>query len=382
MIEIIDKSKCTGCTACKSACPKACITMVEDSEGFLYPEVNEKLCVGCEICKKICPIIHNNPKNIVEKAYSAKSYDKEIQSISSSGGVFYSIATEFIENSSIFAAAFDDDFVLRHSEISNRDELIKYVGSKYLQSDLGNTFFAVEKRLKEEKFVIFIGTPCQVAGLKNFLKKDYSNLLTVDFICHGVPSPLVFKKYLCYISKDGIHNIQSVSFRDKTHGWEDFSFRVNYLNGDSTIIGKNHDLYLKAFFDNVFLRPSCYNCRFKSLNKYSDLTLADFWGVKKKNHSLYDENGVSVVLVNSKAGESIFELCSKNMNCSEISIEDVKSTNSALLSSAKNSITRKMFFKKMNKTSIDKNLSECLNPGIKTRIELKLLIGNKYGKEK
>lgn len=382
MIEITDKSKCTGCTACKSACPESCIKMEEDSEGFLYPKVNEKLCIGCEVCKKVCPVINNYPKNVVEKAYSAKSKDKGIQSISSSGGVFYSIATEYIENSSIFAAAFDDDLVLRHSEISSSGELIKYVGSKYLQSDLGETFFAVEKRLKEEKFVVFVGTPCQVAGLKSFLKKDYPNLLTVDFICHGVPSPLAFKKYLCYISNNQLDNIKSVSFRDKTHGWENFSFRVNYKDGNSTIIGKSQDLYLRAFFDSVFLRPSCYNCRFKSLNKYSDLTLADFWGVKKKNDSLYDENGVSVVLVNSKVGERAFEICSKKMTCSEISIEDVKSSNSALLSSAKPSNMRNFFFKKINKLSIEKNLSECLNPSIKTRIELKVLRSSKYGKEK
>lgn len=373
MINIKEKSKCTGCGACKCSCPQMCIAMVEDSEGFLYPKVDEKLCVHCGKCDGVCPVLNNSPNNTADKAYSARALEKDVQLKSSSGGVFYYLAVNCIKIGSVFAAAFDDEFVLRHSEVPNTEELEKYLGSKYVQSDLGDTFILIKEKLENNELVLFAGTPCQIAGLKNYLGREYDKLITVDFICHGVPSPLVFRKYINYICEGNPKKIESILFRDKTDGWENFSFRINFRDGNPIITNKNEDLYMRAFFDNVFLRPSCYDCNFKTVKKYSDITLGDFWGVKKYNELLYDKDGVSIVLINSKNGQSAFDSYCENMHCSNINTDDVKRLNSAFLESAKPSNTRKMFFKRINKMSIEKNLKQAINPNISSRIKLKVI---------
>lgn len=372
MIKIEDKSKCTGCTACYNICPQKCICMFDDEEGFKYPKVFEDKCINCNLCNKVCPVINNEPLNKINEAYAVKSKDKYVQLSSPSGGAFYHIAKYYLNKGKVFAAAFDDDNVLIHSEIEDEKTLPKYMGSKYVQSDLKDCFSCIEELLTNEKEVLFVGSPCQVAGLKNYLRKEYSNLLTIDFICHGVPSPLVLKKYIDFFEQTNNSTVTDISFRNKKFGWENFSMKISFDSGEEVIRNKNEDVYLKCFFDNVFLRPSCYECNFKSMEKHSDITLSDFWGCKKIDESIYDSDGVSVLMVNSVNGQKAFNECKEEFTVDRITVDDVKNTNSALLYSVSSSNMRKIFFRRINNMPIVKNLSDCLNPSIKTRIELKL----------
>lgn len=372
MIKIEDKSKCTGCTACYNICPQKCICMFDDEEGFKYPKVFEDKCINCNLCNKVCPVINNEPLNKINEAYAVKSKDKYVQLSSSSGGAFYHIAKYYLNKGKVFAAAFDDDNVLIHSEIEDEKTLPKYMGSKYVQSDLKDCFSCIKELLTNEKEVLFVGSPCQVAGLKNYLRKEYSNLLTIDFICHGVPSPLVLKKYIDFFEQTNNSTVTDISFRNKKFGWENFSMKISFDSGEEVISNKNEDVYLKCFFDNVFLRPSCYECNFKSMEKHSDITLSDFWGCKKIDESIYDSDGVSVLMVNSINGQKAFNECKEEFTVDRITVDDVKNTNSALLYSVNSSNMRKIFFRRINNMPIVKNLSDCLNPSIKTRIELRL----------
>ena len=370
MINITDKAKCCGCGACAKSCSAHCIQMVADAEGFLYPQIKQTDCIGCGVCDNVCPIIHNNPKNQITTVFAARNKEETIQSSSSSGGIFYSLAKHFLKSGVVYAAAFNEEFVLEHRRVKSIEDLKRFIGSKYVQSDLRDTFSEIEAHLKQGIEVLFVGTPCQVAGLKNFLIKEYSNLFTVDFICHGVPSPKVFDKYLKFVCKSKTPT--EVSFRDKTNGWVDFSMRFGFDGEPAIINSKKEDLFLRGFFDNIFLRPSCHQCAFKSLKKFSDITLADFWGIKRVLPDFYDKQGISAVLLNSDRGE-VFESVKGNLVYCETDVEGVINTNTALLQAAKPSNTRELFFKELDMVPIDKNLQEALVPGIKTRIKMKVM---------
>ena len=370
MIRITDKSKCCGCTACVHTCATGCIKMVADAEGFHYPQVDEGKCIDCSLCEKVCPVMNRSATGHIQKVYALKNQNERVQMRSSSGGVFYALAKSFLARGIVYAAAFNESFVLEHRAVKDENDLENFIGSKYVQSDLKNSFAEIKEHLKSGREVLFVGTPCQVAGMKDYLKEDYKGLVTADFICHGVPSPKVFEKYKAFISNN--KSLRCISFRDKTHGWENYSMKFTFDDGSNQTIGKNEDLFLKGFFDNLFLRPSCYHCAFKSENKYSDFTLGDFWGIKEIDAAFYDAGGVSSLLINSQKGMAFFEEIAQTFHLKEVDFEDISRTNSALLNSANPSNMRRYFFKNFDKKPIEKLLKESLNPGLKTRIELKL----------
>lgn len=371
MINIDNKKECTGCGVCYNVCPKKCIEMLSDDEGFKYPKVDIDRCINCGICESRCPILNNKPSNRIVKAFAAKSKFKDIQLNSSSGGIFYHIASAYLKNNcKVFAAAFNEDFVLQHSEIESEKYLFRYMGSKYIQSDINDCYFLIKSYLDKGEKVAFIGTPCQVAALKNYLEKDYSSLLTIDFICHGVPSPLCFELYYKSINK--YSKLRDVEFRNKAYGWNNFSMVFSYEDGTVYKNDKNHDLFLKCFFDNVFLRPSCYACKYKALEKHSDVTLADFWGINRIDSSKFDNDGVSAILINSQKGAETISSLSNELILSDVAVQDIIDSNSALVRSAINNRMRNVFFRRINKMDIQKNMFDCLFPSIKTRIKLKL----------
>ena len=304
MIHITDREKCCGCEACIQRCPQQCITLHEDGEGFLYPETDEGRCIDCGLCEKVCPVIFQGTGRRPLNVYAAKNPDEEIRWESSSGGVFTLLAEKILsEGGVVFGARFDARWEVVHDYTENVEGLSAFRGSKYVQSRIGDSFRQTECFLKTGRKVLFSGTPCQIAGLKLFLKKEYDNLLTVDFICHGVPSPGVWRKYLKEIaarraagkntvlyaslnkSGDVLRDISFISFRDKTLSWKKYSFVVCFSATDgaeknSVLLSEDlhTNLFLKGFLADLYLRPSCYACPVKKLKSGSDLTIGDFLG--------------------------------------------------------------------------------------------------------
>lgn len=309
-----DRKDCVGCYACFNACPFAAITMKEDAEGFRYPEVAPEKCRKCGACERACPSLNlkaiypQTSENMdeVPKTYAAINTDEKIRKDSSSGGIFHLLASKCIEQGGIvFGAGFDEDWEVCHQSAKTKEDLAKLRVSKYLQSRVEDTFRQVQKELKTGRQVLFSGTPCQCAALKQFLKKDYENLFLVDFICHGVPSPAVWRKYLALRANK--KEIRRISFRNKNLSWERYLLAIFFENANKYLAADlTQDLYLQGFLQNIYLRPSCHACKFCRANRPTDITLADFWGVKEECPEMYDGKGTSLVFIHSPKGEKAF----------------------------------------------------------------------------
>ncbi len=372
MIEIKDKKDCCGCSACVQICPKDCIRLAEDEEGFLYPHVDRNSCIGCGLCEKVCPVINAGGSREPLSCYAAKNRDERIRMESSSGGIFTLLAENIVdEGGVVFGARFDDKWEVVHDFSETSAGLAAFRGSKYVQSRIGNTFRQAESFLKEGRKVLFSGTPCQIKALKLYLRKDYDNLLTVDFICHGVPSPGVWRQYLdetfrkpdrrdgrrkntVLSSPEDIPVITGISFRDKQSGWKKYSFVVRGKSAGQT--GKNtvllsdmhqNNVYMKAFLSDLILRPSCYDCRAKGGRSGSDITIADFWGIQNVLPEFDDDKGVNAVMINSGNGEKI--LSGLKVESHSVLYTDVLQYNPSLESSAKKTENRDRFFSNKDK---------------------------------
>ena len=299
------KDRCTGCGACRNICPHGAIVMRQNDEGFLYPAIDESKCTCCGLCVKSCPLSQVAFKldTQIPKCFAAQSSD-EIMKHSSSGGIF-SVLAEYIlkKGGYVCGAAFDKNWTVQHKIISNKSGLYDLQTSKYVQSDTNSVFTEIKKLLDQKKVVLFTGTPCQVAGLYAFLKKDYDNLVTVDIFCHGAPSPGVFQRYLKELN---IKKIQEINFRDKNtpQGWKEFAF---FLKSDTKNIHEpvNKNIYTAGFLKNLYLRKSCHICPFAKVPRQGDFSLGDFWGYKKKNSNVC--KGVSAVLLNTPKAQAYFK---------------------------------------------------------------------------
>lgn len=371
MIEIKDKKDCCGCAACVQICPKACIGLVEDTEGFLYPHVDRNSCIGCGLCEKVCPIINAGEPREPLHCYAAKNKDERIRMESSSGGVFTLLAESIIdEGGVVFGARFDDKWEVVHDFTETKAGLAAFRGSKYVQSRIGNTFRQAESFLKEGRKVLFSGTPCQIKGLKLYLRKDYDNLLTVDFICHGVPSPGVWRQYLdetfwkpdrregrrkntVLSSPKDIPVITGISFRDKKLGWKKFSFVVRgksagQADKNSVLLSDMHqnNVFMKAFLSDLILRPSCYDCRAKGGRSGSDITIADFWGIQNVLPEFEDNKGVSLLIINNKNVKEQLQI--EKYNLAKVLYEDIFHYNPSFEQSSTLPRNRNNFFENSN----------------------------------
>lgn len=335
MLVIKDKRLCSGCTACEQACPKKCIEMVADNEGFLYPKISLEDCIDCGLCEKICPINNRKPtKNEQTEAYAVINNDGEARLCSSSGGVFSLLAKSTIEkNGLVFGVGYGKELTVEHKRAQHGGELFEIRGSKYVQSQLNDSFKNAKEALEQGKLVLFTGTPCQIEGLYAFIGKDYENLITQDIVCHGVSSPLVWKNYLHEQQKKFASNPIKASFRDKRKGWSKFSMSLSFENGKTYSKTLDKDAMLQAFLNNLCLRPSCYDCKFKQKVHKSDITLADFWGIEKINPKLNDDKGISLVLINSWKGKRLFDEISNGAMFEKVDCDKAIKYNSAVLSS-------------------------------------------------
>ena len=398
MIHIEEKSKCCGCNACVQRCPKHCIVMREDEEGFLYPVVDESSCINCGLCERVCPVLNQGEERKPLKVYAAKNKDEEIRMQSSSGGIFTLLAEQIIqEGGVVFGARFDENWEVIHDYTETIEGLAPFRGSKYVQSRIGDTYQQAESFLKQGRKVLFTGTPCQIAGLKLFLRKDYENLLTVDFVCHGVPSPGVWRKYLEeLIARQGdgknsvlshakpsflnsVRDISRIEFRNKRLGWKKFSFALTLSVPDghgakNTVLLSepyNKNIFMRGFLADLYLRPSCYACPVKRGKSNSDIILADFWNVDKVLDDIDDDKGISSILINTNLGEECFEYL--NLYKRWVDFNSVLLYNVAYINSAPLSEKRNMFYTnlKNNKTVI-KSIKKLLHVSFSQRIRNRL----------
>lgn len=347
MIEIKDKKNCCGCSACYSICPKNCIEMKADREGFLYPKINKDLCINCGLCENVCPIINKVEEKVFEQeGYLVQNKDEKIREESTAGGAFTAIAKYVLEKKGIvFGVQYDENLNVVHSYVENEIDLKLYRNSKYVQSNIGETFKQAKKFLDENRWVCFSGTPCQIEGLKKYLKKDYNKLITVDVVCHAVPSPLVWKKYLEVQRKKYGNNIKNIIFRDKKYygyNYSQMTIRDN-RGGDLGHLGVESDIMLRAFFSDICDRPSCYECAFKKRYRVSDFTIWDCFITGLIAKDFDDDKGTTRVLIHTQKGKNIFEEIKSNFKYKDIGADLLTKNVHEMFFSVKINNKRKIF---------------------------------------
>ncbi len=326
MIKIKNRQDCVGCRGCEQRCPVQCISMESDEQDFVYPRVDVERCIDCHLCEKVCPVINVAEPRKPTEVLAAYNNAAQVRRESSSGGVFYNLAKKTLgEGGVVFGARFDDDFNVVHDCVEKIDDLGELLRSKYVQSDIGDSYKRTEAFLKSGRRVLFSGTPCQIAGLRLYLRKDYGDRLTcVEVACHGVPSPGVWRKYL---ERRGRH-VEAVNFRDKRAGWDPYGISVK-ADGKERFDLFYHDLYMSAFVRNLTLRPSCFACPARSGRSGADVTLADYWGIEKVMPDIDKRNGVSLVLTYGRP------LDRTGLTCRESTYDDAVKMNRSLVQDSK-----------------------------------------------
>ncbi|MBQ9314243.1 MAG: Coenzyme F420 hydrogenase/dehydrogenase, beta subunit C-terminal domain [Clostridia bacterium] len=361
-----DYNKCCGCGACFNICPKNAIIMEEDENGFLYPSINKQLCINCGLCKSVCNFNNYKKKETGEypKVNVACSKEEDILKKSSSGGIFATIAKAIINDGGVVygcALRKEDDYLKPvHIRIDNNDDLIKIQGSKYVQSYIGNMYAKVKEDLNAGKKVLFSGTPCQIAGLKSYLKNtNMDNLFLIDIICHGTPSMKMFQDYQDFLKKKYKGEIKEFIFRNKENGWNSKGIKGKVTIEQSrkkekdVMINQHNSAYINLFIETAIQREECYSCPYASDKREGDITIGDYWGIDKIHPEVLKENGgkmelskgISCLLINTEKGKRMVELCKKNMIMYESDFEKVSRKNGQLLHPCKSRLDREEILK-------------------------------------
>lgn len=361
MIEIKEKKNCCGCKACGDICAKEAITFPIDKEGFWYPQIDLSKCVNCRLCEKVCPMynLENVKRNTKEelKVYGGYHNDTVIRFDSTSGGVFTALAQKmYFEKGYVSGAIYTDNFDVENYISNNKLDLRKLRSSKYVQSSAAGLYAKIKNLLDSGEKVLACGSPCQMAALRCYLKKDYDNLVIVDFLCRACNSPKVFHKYLNSLEKTYEGKITFIKDKNKDHGWRSLARKITFDNG-SVYYGEGHeDHYRRGYHLNAFERPSCYGCKFKGIPRISDITLGDFWGIENIDPSIDKNLGTSLIMVNSKKGANFFENVKPRLTIKEFSLEQIAKGNSqaiyGVIEYPKN-IDRNAFFEDLDKMPFD-----------------------------
>lgn len=342
-----NKADCCGCYACYNICPVNAIDMCSDEEGFWYPVILQDRCINCQQCEKVCPTYNKPDIFSAKSAFGCYANNEEELMSSSSGGVFSVMARKILSCGGIVCgAAFNEDMEVVHTIIDKENDLSKIKGTKYVQSRIGNVYFELEQYLEKGKQVLFSGTPCQVAGLKSYLKKEYENLLCIDLICHGVPSPEIWKRYLREILNGT--KAKYVTFRNKKKGISNITLDYELENGEVIQERYSESLYIKGFIQNLYLRPSCFKCNFKGTDRCSDMTIGDFWAMREYHPDEYQENGVSAVIIHSEKAEKLFFKVSADMKVVQATPDEIGCWNECLFASVQPNSKRGDFFSSLS----------------------------------
>lgn len=352
--------ECTGCRACEYRCPQKCISLRPDTEGFLTAKIKQDLCIDCGVCVKTCPQNNQPEKHTSIECWGFRNKNKDELFKSASGGAFVALANQVLANNGVvFGAAYISPDTVTHIIVDNKKELYRLQSSKYVQSDTIDSYVLVESELKKGRTVLFSGVPCQVSGLRNYLRTEYTNLITVDIICHGVPSPLLFKKYIAWLeSKYGEH-IESFDFRDKSDGWG-----LQYLAKTKTKTKTKSallDPFYYHFLKGSIYRECCYRCKYATPKRVSDLTLGDYWGIKKEHPEFDSIEGVSCVLINTDKGREIFNQIQNSGYIISTTFEKIAAHNKNLVEPTHRPPIRDAIYNDINSSSpeeiVTRNLS-------------------------
>lgn len=364
MIDKVVKEKCTGCNMCADICPKGAIYYETNQQGFSIPKVDYDKCVKCGLCVKKCPgLMENVYKKDIPKVYAAWAKDDEIRIQSTSGGMYYVLAEKFIQNGGyIVGSVYDKDYKGAHHVVGNTiEDLKKIMGSKYFQSNAEGIYKQVKELLDKGKKVMFCGTPCQSAALQSFLEKKYENLYTIDFICRGINSPLAFRKHIEELEEEHNSKVKLVHLKNKKTGWQSLATYIEFENGDTYHQDKNTSPWVKGFVGGggLFMRESCYTCRYRGLPRISDITIGDFWGI----HGMSPENmfkGISSIMINTKKGKDLFESIKENIIFKRRNLDELISGNQHILISPEKNKKQNMFFEMLKTKKFSEAIKECV----------------------
>ena len=349
---------CTGCAACSNKCPNDAIDLKPDAtSGFLRPVVAKEKCCKCGICKEICPVLNSKSTQELKKptCYAAWSKDEEIRFQSTSGGIFTHLANSVLNKGGVVVGAqYRENHLVEHTLIRDLNEIPRLRQSKYVQSEIGLIYRSILTELMKGSQVLFVGTPCQCAGLQFFLGRDFDNLYLCDFICRGVNSPRIYRKYLSELEDRFGSAIKQVWFKNKTYGWNRFATKITFDNGKEYLADREADPYMIGYIKskyNLYMRPCCYQCKFKGINRSVDVTLGDFWNVEKSLGIQNTENGVSAVMIHSTKGKNLFFRITHLIHYMSSSISCILPGNQCLVDSVAYTEERKLFWEKINEGS-------------------------------
>lgn len=371
---LCDDKQCTGCSACFNSCPTNAISIKQNREGFYRPIINADLCIKCHKCERACPIItrfDTVANSFTPQLFAGWHRNEQIRNNSSSGGAFSALATTILANGGIvYGAAYDSNMRVNHCRVESLDDLYKLRLSKYAQSYIGNIFRDIKVDLDNGLKVLFCGTPCQASGLKGFLKKDYPNMIICDFICHGVPSPLILKSYKEWLEDNGINNITKINFRDKRKGWYD-AVRVAENNHNSYVLKGRMDNYWIGFNGNLNLQECCYNCQFLGIDRKTDITIADFWGIGKEypfGHISEIKKGVSAIIISTSKGRELLQQSADLLELFQRDLGEITKGNAAIITASNRPKQRDSFYIDLVNQPYQYMIKEYLKPDIKSKL--------------
>lgn len=384
MIQIQDKRNCCGCSACYNACPKHCISMEYDNEGFLYPKIDTENCVNCGLCEKVCPTINFvKPECDLNRAVVVQNKDRQVLRESTSGGFFTEVAKYVIDKRGVvFGVCLDNNYKVKHICIDSKEELYRFRNSKYVQSNIGDSFSEVKRFLNEGRLVCFSGTPCQVYALTKYLGKKYEYLILVDIVCRAVPSPGVWDKYIMMKEKE-LGHLKSIRFRDKALGYQYSTMCLISDEGKKQRGGIESDQWLRMFFSGMIIRPSCTNCVFRNPDRVSDFTIWDCYNIHRIEKSFDEDVGTTRVLIHTKKASEMMKEINEGFIYKEIPYETAISGCKELSESPKIHTFREEFFKDYKIMPIDMVLSKYFPNSFAVIIKkISRLILNRVGLDK
>lgn len=378
-IKQIEKAICTGCGVCENICMVNAVSMKTDREGFWYPDIDGQKCIGCGKCVDICPVTRENTAALSERGkdappiYAAWSLNEEIRYHSTSGGIFSELAGYILKNRGyICGAVYGSHHMVAHFVTNNERDLPRLRQSKYVQSDMGNVYRQIGELLKEHKQVLFCGSPCQCAGMFHYCSENYiscETLYLIDFICRGSNSPKVYRKFLEELEEEYHSIVKRVWFKNKIYGWNRFSTRIDFSDGTQYLKDRYHDTYIRGYIEeNLYIRPSCVCCKFKGLHRFSDITLADFWGVQLEGDTQKSDGGTSMVMLHTKKGQGLWNAIQHRVYWVERGMQEVMAGNFCFENSVEQGAGRDQFMKDLDKIPVIENIERFLKNSIEDEI--------------